>query len=162
MKDLEEVSYYLVLKIRWNREEKTIKLGQKRYIEYILTRFGMENSKPVNMPLDSNTKLTKDERPMHQQELEEMKHVPYRQTMGYLMYAMVGTQPDIAIVVGIVSQFMQESRSEHQRAVKCILRYLQGSKEYWIHYFGRQCESSNKMIISGSCDFNWGGDLDTR
>jgi hypothetical protein len=42
-----------------------------------------------------------------------MKHVPYRQTMGYLMYAMVGTQPDIAIVVGIVSQFMQESRSEH-------------------------------------------------
>jgi len=65
MKDLEEVSYYLVMQIGWNREEKTIKLGQKRYIEYILTRFGMENSKPVNMPLDSNTKLTKDETPMH-------------------------------------------------------------------------------------------------
>jgi hypothetical protein len=42
-----------------------------------------------------------------------MKHVPYRQVMGYFMYAMVGTQLDIVIVVGIVSQFMQESRSKH-------------------------------------------------
>lgn len=162
MKDLEEVLFCLVMQITWNKEEKNIKLGQKRYIEYILTHFGMENSKLVNMPLDSNTKLTKDETPMHQQELEKMKHVPYRQAVGYFMYAMVGTQPGIATVVGIVSQFMEESRSEHQRAVKCILRYLQGSKEYWIHYFERQFESSNKMIISGSCDFNWGGDLDTR
>jgi hypothetical protein len=65
MKDLEEVSYYLVMQITRNREEKTIKLGQKRYIEHILTRFGMENFKPVNTPLNSNTKLTKDETPMH-------------------------------------------------------------------------------------------------
>jgi hypothetical protein len=41
MKDLEEVLYCLRMQIMWNREEKTIKLGQKRYIEYILTRFGM-------------------------------------------------------------------------------------------------------------------------
>jgi hypothetical protein len=65
MKDLEEVSYYLVMQITWNREEKTIKLGQKRCIEHILTRFEMENFKPVNMPLNSNTKLTKDETPMY-------------------------------------------------------------------------------------------------
>jgi hypothetical protein len=39
-----------------------------------------------------------------------MKHVPYRQVVGYFMDAMVGRQSDIAIVVGIVSQFMQEFR----------------------------------------------------
>jgi hypothetical protein len=42
-----------------------------------------------------------------------MKHVPYRQVVGYLMHAMVGTQLDIAIAMGIVSQFMQESKSKH-------------------------------------------------
>ncbi len=42
------------------------------------------------------------------------------------------------------------------------LEILIGFKEYWIHYFGKQCESNSKMIISGSRDFNWGGDLDTQ
>jgi mRNA-degrading endonuclease YafQ of YafQ-DinJ toxin-antitoxin module len=41
MKDLGEVLYCLGMQIKWNREEKTIKLGKKRYIEYILIRFGM-------------------------------------------------------------------------------------------------------------------------
>jgi hypothetical protein len=81
---------------------------------------------------------------------------------SWAISCMRGTQPDIAIVVGIISQFMQESISEHLRAVKCILRYLQRFKEYWIHYSKRQCESSNKMIIGGFCDSNWCGDLDTQ
>jgi hypothetical protein len=41
MKDLGEMLYYLGMQITWNREGKTIKLGHKRYIEYILIRFGM-------------------------------------------------------------------------------------------------------------------------
>jgi hypothetical protein len=64
MKDLGEVLYCLGMQITWNREEKTIKICLKKYIEYIFTRFGMENFKLVSMPLDSNTKFTKDETPM--------------------------------------------------------------------------------------------------
>jgi hypothetical protein len=65
MKDLEEVSCYFGMQIMHNNEEKTIKLGQKRYIKYIFIHFGMENCKPRNMPLHSNIKLTKDEMPIH-------------------------------------------------------------------------------------------------
>ncbi len=45
MKDLEEVSYCFGMQIMHNSEEKTIRLGQKRYIKYIFTCFGMENCK---------------------------------------------------------------------------------------------------------------------
>jgi hypothetical protein len=49
---------------------------------------------------------------------------------------------------------MQESILEHGKVVKHILRYLQGTKEYWLHYFRVKNESYNEVIISGSCDFD--------
>ncbi len=71
MKDLGEILYCLGMQIRWNREEKNIRLGHKRNIrlghkrniEYIVISFGMENFKLVNMPYITTKKLTKDKMP---------------------------------------------------------------------------------------------------
>lgn len=49
---------------------------------------------------------------------------------------------------------MQEPILKHGNVVKHILRYLQGTNEYWLHYFGVQNESNNEVIISGSYDFD--------
>jgi hypothetical protein len=48
---------------------------------------------------------------------------------------------------------MQEPILEHGKVVKHILRYLQGTKEEWIHYFGVQNKFNSEVIINGSCDF---------
>ncbi len=50
MKDLGEILYCLGMKIKWNREEKNIRLGHKKNNEYIVISFGMEHFKLVNMP----------------------------------------------------------------------------------------------------------------
>jgi len=40
-----------------DREKKTIYISQKRYIEKILQWFGMEDCKPMSIPLATDTKL---------------------------------------------------------------------------------------------------------
>lgn len=58
-----------------------------------------------------------------------MDSVPYASAVGSLMYVMVGSRPDLAFAVGLVSRFMSKPGREHWEAVKWILRYLQGAKE---------------------------------
>ena len=45
MKDLEKASYILVIKVYRDRSKKMLDLSQKLYIEKVLKRFGMKNSK---------------------------------------------------------------------------------------------------------------------
>jgi len=48
------------------------------------------------------------------------------------MYAMVGTRPDLAFPVSMVSQFMSRAGPSHWMAVKRIMRYL---KDTWSRRF---------------------------
>ena len=67
---------------------------------------------------------------MFDEERDEMKKVPYASAVGSLMYAMVCTRPDIAHVVGMVSQFLSNPGKEHWSVVKWILRYLKGTSSF--------------------------------
>ena len=60
----------------------------------------------------------------------------YRQMVGSLMYLMIGTWPDIVAAISIVSQFASEPTKDHFRAIKQILRYLQGTKGYKLNLGG--------------------------
>jgi hypothetical protein len=83
-----------------------------------------------------------------------MKHVPYKQAMGYFMYTMIGTRPNINTFVGDLKSIYARTHIKTWESGQHILKYLQGSKEYWLHYFGIQNESNSEIIISGSCDFD--------
>ncbi len=58
-------------------------------------------------------KLTKKQAPRTFQELNEMKKIPYQTVMANLMYDMVCTCPNIAFVVGVLSQFLSNFRIVH-------------------------------------------------
>ena len=49
-----------------------------------------------------------------------------------LIYAMMGTRPDIAASVGVVSKYLANPGEEHWKAVKRIIRYLKGTASYGI------------------------------
>ncbi|CAA0826453.1 Pentatricopeptide repeat-containing protein [Striga hermonthica] len=88
----------------------------------ILERFNMKSAKPVNTPLASHFKLSKQSCPTSQEEKEAMAGVPYSSAVGSLMYAMVCTRPDIAHAVGIVSRYLSNPGKDHWEDVKWILR----------------------------------------
>jgi hypothetical protein len=58
----------------------------------------------------------------------------YRTVVGKLMYAMVGTRPDIATAVSVASRSQESPRPIHWKIVDKIVRYLKKTAEFGIKY----------------------------
>ena len=63
-----------------------------------------------------------------------MRNIPYHEAVGSLMYASLGTRPDITYAVQTVSRFTKNPGVAHWDAVKRIFRYLKGTRELWLSY----------------------------
>ena len=105
MKDLGEASYVLGIQIIRDRKNRLLALSQASYIDKVLTRFSMQNSKKGLLPSRHGVVLSKEQCPKTPQEEEDMRRVPYASPVGSLMYAMLCTRPDICYAVGIVSRY---------------------------------------------------------
>ena len=90
-----------------------LKLSQSKYVKKVLNRFNMNKAKPVSTPLGSHSKLSKEQSPKTEEEMDYMSKVSYASTIGSLMYAMVCTRPNIAHAVGVVSRFMSRPGKQH-------------------------------------------------
>ena len=59
MKDLSIAKRILGMEILQDKKASKMWLSQERYIEWMLERFNMKNSKPISTPLASHFKLSK-------------------------------------------------------------------------------------------------------
>jgi transposase InsO family protein len=149
MKDLGELHWLLNLKIERDKQSKSISFSQGAYIDKITKRFNLQDAKPYSTPLDSNVKLTKEQCPTTDREKHAMAKTPYREAIGSLMWAAVATRPDIAFAVSLLSQFLENPGEIHWNAVKRVLRYLKGTKDYKLT-LGR-----NREGLVGYADADW-------
>nr|GEV25340.1 retrotransposon protein, putative, Ty1-copia subclass [Tanacetum cinerariifolium] len=115
-------------------------------------------SKPVSTPLAAHFKLDRNAIPGTNKEVKYIKTVPYSSAVGSLMYAMVCTRPDLAHAVSVVSRFMANPGKAHWKAVKWILRYLNGASNICLVYDGNGY--GNGLV--GYEDTDYGGDLVKR
>jgi hypothetical protein len=76
--------------------------------------------------------------------------------MGSLRY-LTHTRPDLAFSVGYVSRFMQRPTTEHQQAVKRIIRYVTGTLDHDLYY--PRCPGEAHLV--GYSDNDHAGDIDT-
>ena len=93
----------------------------------VLSKFSMSDAKPMNTPLATHFKLSKEQSPTTEEERDHMAKVPYAFIIGSLMYAMVCTRLDIAHAEGVVSRYLSNLGKQHWEVVKWILRYLRGT-----------------------------------
>lgn len=152
IKDMGKLHYFLGMKVVQNDQTSEVWIGQPAYTKSVLQKFGMENAKPVNTPVDTCTKLvkaTEDEDSIDQQ--------LYQSAVGSLLYLSVATRPDITYAVSNVAKFCSYPMKEHWSGVKRIMRYLKGTVNFGILYNN---QGSKKCI--GYSDADWGGDLDDR
>ena len=105
MKDLGEVQYVLSIKIIRDRKNKIIALCQENYIDSILSKCNMQDSKKGFTPFRYGINLSQDQCPMTTEKKEYMKTIPYASAFGSLMYVMLCTRPDICYLVGIMSRY---------------------------------------------------------
>ena len=68
----------------------------------------MMSCNPVTLPLDPNHKLRK------YQEGDNIADISlYQQIIGSLMYLVIGTRPDLAFAISLLSQFSSKPTVEH-------------------------------------------------
>ena len=131
-------------------------LSQDLYIDKILARFSMENSKKGTLPFKHGVHLSKEQSPKTLEQKECMSRIPFASVVGSLMYAMLCTRSDICYAVGIVSRYQSDSGEEHWIAVKHILTYLRRTRDYMLVY------SSGSLETIGYTDSDFQGDIDSR
>ena len=134
MKDLGEANYILGIKLLRDRKNKVLALSQASYIDKIVTRFGMENSKRGLLPFRHGIHLSKEQSPKTPEEKELMSKKPYASVVDSLMYAMLCTRPYICYAVGVVSRYQADPGVEHWTTVKHILKYLKRTMDYMLVY----------------------------
>lgn len=131
-----------------------IELDQSNYIKEILTRFGMQDSKPVKTPSDTSQKLSVQ---MVTETNALTGQVPYQEAVGSLLYLTQSTRPDIAFAVNDVSRFNNNHCEAHWKAVKRIFRYLNGTIDLRLRFTK---EKSNE--IRAYSDADWASEIDQR
>lgn len=158
MKDLGEAKICLGLEITRNRVERKLFLTQLKYMQGVLERFGMEDSRPASTPMEGS--LAYEERLKMDSKngnCESMKNVPYREDIGSLMYLMIGTPPDISFAIGKLPQFCESPLENHWTAVKRDLRFVSGTRTLGLCFDGTQ-----SIDAHGYSDSYWAGDVSDR
>ncbi|KAJ9542733.1 hypothetical protein OSB04_029239 [Centaurea solstitialis] len=136
MKDLGEAAYILGIKIYRNRSKRLIELSQSTYIDKILKKFRMDESKKGFIPMQHGIVLSKTQCPVSSQDQDKMKSVPYALAIGSIMYAMLCTRPDVAY--------------------SNILKYLRRTKEMFLVFGG----SEDEISVTGYSDASFQTDRD--
>ncbi|GJV11225.1 retrotransposon protein, putative, ty1-copia subclass [Tanacetum coccineum] len=96
MKDLGEAAFILGIKIYRDRSKRLIGLCQNAYMDKILKRYKMDNSKRGHIPMQERLDLNKSQGAQTPKEVNRMKNVPYASVVGSIMYVVRCTRPDVA------------------------------------------------------------------
>ena len=127
------------------RSKQGISVSQRKYALDLLNETGMCGCRPVETPMDPNTKL-----------MPRTKEVPvdkgqYQRLVGKLIY-LTHTRPDISFAVSIVSQFLSNPSEVHMEAVHRILRYIKKDPGR-----GLMFTKSPKRDLEVYTDADWAG-----
>ncbi|GJX09722.1 hypothetical protein Tco_0199581 [Tanacetum coccineum] len=137
--------------------KRLIGLGQNAYIDKILKRYKMDNSKRGHIPMQERLDLNKTQGASTPEEVKRMQNVPYASAVGSIMYAVRCTRPDVAFAQNITSRFQQNPGEPHWTAVKNILKYLRNTKDMFLVYGGNP---EAELRVDCYCDAGFETDRD--
>ena len=131
-------------------------VGQERYAAKVLERWNMDSCHGCKTPMDTKLVLTKPDT-----KDEKSGVLEYQSLVGSLMYAMLGTRPNLAYAVSTFSKFYSEPAEERHAAAKRTLRYLKETKDYGLRYKG---ETNRESFPEPLCytDSDWAGETESR
>ena len=86
---------------------------------------------------------------------EKMKDVPYASAIGYIMYAMLCTRPNVCLAISLAGRYQSNPGVDHWKAVKNILKYLKRTKDMFLVYGG-----DKELIVNGYVDASFDTDPD--
>jgi hypothetical protein len=146
--DLGKLDFFLGIKFSFGNQG--LHLSQEKYIKELLKKFQMDECKAVDTPTSSGITLSKDMAPKTEEEIMDMKQIPYREAVGSIMYL-------ISFSVSSVSKYLNNPGKQHWLAVKRILRYLKGTMDLGITI---KNTGSKNITITAYADSDYATDKD--
>jgi hypothetical protein len=112
-----QLHWVLGIQITFIRD--SIELSQETFVDKILERLQMNDSHPTLLPIDPNTRLTKEDSVR-----ETGEHRLYQSIIGSYMYLVICTRPDLAYPISYLSQFLAAPSNSHFMAAQRLLGTL--------------------------------------
>jgi hypothetical protein len=138
-----ELKYFSGFQVKQLQEGTFI--SQTKYIQDILTMFGMKDAKPIKTPMGTNGHLNLDTGG------KSIDQKVYRSMIGSLLY-LCASRPDIMLFVCMCARFEANPKEVHLRAVKRILRYLVHTPKFGLWY-----PKGSTFDLIGYSDADWAG-----
>jgi hypothetical protein len=147
---------FIGLRISRNRVLKSIFLDQTRYVECLLTKYNYGDAHPVQVPADPNVRLClyMDHDPI----TTSISSFSFKSLLGRTTFPALSTRPDIAYAISSVACFAHKPTKSHCTALKRIVCYLKGTKEFGIS-FG---PSATPHLLTVYYDADYAMDLEDR
>ena len=99
MKDLGEAAYILGIKIYRDRSRRLIGLSQSTYLDKVLKKFKIDQSKKGFLPVLQGVKLSQTQCPTSAKDRKKMKVIPYALAIGSIKYAILCTKAIVYLVM---------------------------------------------------------------
>jgi hypothetical protein len=107
-----ELKYFLGFQV--NQLQEGTFISQTKYIQDILTKFGMKDAKPIKTPMGTNGHLDLDTGG------KSVDQKVYQSMIGSLLY-LCASRPNIMLSVCMCARFQADPKEVHLRVVKQIL-----------------------------------------
>src|SRR6266536_5552144 len=152
MSDLGPVTHYLSILITRDRHNHILRISQRTYLEEAIRNAGVWDKVCISTPM-----VPKRLEPRGKDyNAEPNFKTLYQSYVSTLMFAMLGSRPDIAFAVSCVSRYSSNPTKQHMAAVLRIFSYLRGLIEYELTFRG------DLASLQGYSDSDYAGDYSTR
>ncbi|KAI3769617.1 hypothetical protein L6452_00726 [Arctium lappa] len=149
MSSMGELTFFLGLQVK--QQSDGIFISQSKYVQDILEKYGLKDSKPASTPMETHKQITVD------LEGEDVDVHLYRSMIGSLMY-LTASRLDIMFPVCVCAIFQVKPKQSHLQAVKRIFRYLRGQPRLGLWY---PYDSSFDLIAYSDSDLG-GANMDRK
>jgi hypothetical protein len=144
-----EISAFLGIQVDQDIPNGTFTLTQEGLTQKVIDYTGLADCNPNKIPA-STTTLGSDKDGARWVDADEP--FEYAAAVGMLMYLANNTRPDIAFAVHQCARFTHAPRQSHGKALKTIIRYLQGTKDKGLIF-----KPTNELVVDMYVDSDFLG-----
>ena len=152
--DMGDVSTILGMEVIRDRQNHSLKLSQKKYLEATAKKFRVPANKEGKgiVPVSRATlHSTFDSDSSSVQPLPP--NIPYRSLLGSILYANTCTRPDISFGTSLFGSYNTDTKLAHWRGLQHLLKYVDETKDLAIEYGGLHVEQPNQITVYADADF---------
>lgn len=143
-----EGKLWFFLRLQIKQTLDGIFLNQSKFEKDLVSKFGLSESKPLDTPINSNEKITKDIDGV------DVDSTEYRSIIRSVLY-FTASRLDISFSVGACESYQATPKESHLKAAKRIIRYVHGAINFSLWY-----PFDTTLVPVEFLDDDWAGNVD--